>query len=159
MQDYGAPVGFRLALAYPERIRWPDRSAHEADLRSSLLSFETTRGRHLGKDPAPELYDPDLWTDEFAFISQPGQQDMQTELFYDYRSNVASYPQWQTWMQQNQTRLLVIWGKYDPSFNLSEPEAYRPDVADASVHVLEARHFALDTKAEEIAGIIRNFGP
>jgi pimeloyl-ACP methyl ester carboxylesterase len=181
MQDYGGPVGFRLALAHSERTRsliiqnavshdeglgpswkvrrefWADRAAHEADLRKNLLSFETTRVRHLGKDPATELYDPDLWTDEFAFLSQPGQSDIQTELFYDYRTNVASYPKWQAWLQKTQPRLLVIWGKYDPSFDISEPEAYRRDVPNASVHVLEAGHFALDTKADEIAALIRNF--
>jgi pimeloyl-ACP methyl ester carboxylesterase len=183
MQDYGGPVGFRLALAHPEQIRsliiqnavshdqglgpswavrrqfWADRAANEADLKKNLLSFETTRGRHLGNDPATELYDPDLWTDEFAFLSQPGQRDIQTELFYDYRTNVASYPQWQTWMQKTQPRLLVIWGRYDPSFDISEPEAYRRDVPNASIHVLEAGHFALDTKAHEIAGVIRSFEP
>jgi pimeloyl-ACP methyl ester carboxylesterase len=181
MQDYGGPVGFRIALAHSERTRsliiqnavshdeglgpswkvrrefWADRTAHETDLRKNLLSFETTRVRHLGKDPATELYDPDLWTDEFAFLSQPGQSDIQTELFYDYRTNVASYPKWQAWLQKTQPRLLVIWGKYDPSFNISEPESYRRDVPNASVHVLEAGHFALDTKADEVAALIRNF--
>jgi pimeloyl-ACP methyl ester carboxylesterase len=183
MQDYGGPVGFRVALAHPERIRsliiqnavshdqglgpswkvrrqfWADRSPHEADLRKNLLSLETTRARHLGKDPATELYDPDLWTDEFSFLSQPGQSDIQAELFYDYRTNVASYPKWQAWLQETQPRLLVIWGRYDPSFDISEPEAYRRDVPEASVHVLEAGHFALDTKADEIATIIGNFAP
>jgi pimeloyl-ACP methyl ester carboxylesterase len=183
MQDYGGPVGLRLALAHPERIRslivqnavshneglgpnwkvrrqfWVDRAAHEAELRRNLLSLETTRARHLGTDPATELYDPDLWTDEFAFLSQPGQADIQTELFYDYRTNVASYPKWQAWMQKNQPRLLVIWGRHDPSFDISEPEAYRRDVPKASVHVLEAGHFALDTKADEIAALVRSFAP
>jgi pimeloyl-ACP methyl ester carboxylesterase len=183
MQDYGGPVGFRLAIAHPERIHalivqnavshdtglgpnwkvrrqfWADRAAHEAELRRNLLSLDTTRARHLGSDPAAESYDPDLWTDEFAFLNQPGQADIQTELFYDYRINVASYAKWQAWMQKNQPRLLVIWGRYDPSFDISEPEAYRRDVPKASVHVLEAGHFALDTKADEIAALIRNFAP
>jgi pimeloyl-ACP methyl ester carboxylesterase len=181
MQDYGGPVGFRLALAHPERIRciviqnavshdaglgpnwkvrrqfWQNRVAHETELRSNLLSLETTRARHVGSDPATQLYDPDLWTDELAFLSQPGQADIQTELFYDYRTNVASYPTWQAWMQKNQPRLLVIWGRFDPSFDLSEPESYRRDVPKASIHVLEAGHFALDTKADEIAALVRDF--
>jgi pimeloyl-ACP methyl ester carboxylesterase len=181
MQDYGGPVGFRLALAHPEQIRslivqnavshneglgpnwkvrrqfWADRAAHEAELRRNLLSLETTRARHLGTDPATESYDPDLWTDEFAFLNQPPQADIQTELFYDYRTNVASYPKWQAWMQKNQPRLLVIWGRHDPSFDISEPEAYRRDVPKASVHLLEAGHFALDTKADEIAALVRSF--
>src|ERR1700722_700872 len=119
MQDYGGPVGFRLALKHPERARslivqnavahdeglgelwktrrafWKDRAAYEAALRVNLLSLNTTRGRHLGSDPMVELYDPDLWTDEFAFLNQPRQADIQTDLFYDYQSNVAAYPAWQ----------------------------------------------------------------
>jgi pimeloyl-ACP methyl ester carboxylesterase len=90
-------------------------------------------------------YDPDLWTDEFAFLSQPGQAEIQSDLFYDYRTNVASYPKWQAWMREKQPRLLVIWGKHDLSFELTEAEAYREDVPNAEVHVLDAGHFALDS--------------
>ncbi len=184
MQDYGGPVGFRMALAHPERIDalivqnavahdgglgenwklrrafWADRAANESALRTNLLSLATTRTRHVGKDPDVERYDPDLWTDEFAFLSQPGQADIQTDLFYDYRTNVAAYPTWQAWMRERQPRLLVIWGKYDASFDLSEPDAYRRDVPSAQVHVLDAGHFALDTAPDEIAGLVRDFvGP
>jgi pimeloyl-ACP methyl ester carboxylesterase len=111
----------------------------------------------VGNDPNVERYDPDLWTDEFAFLSQPGQADIQSDLFYDYRTNVDAYPKWQAWMREKQPRLLVIWGKYDLSFELSEPEAYRRDVPKAEVHILDAGHFALDTKAEEIAALVREF--
>jgi pimeloyl-ACP methyl ester carboxylesterase len=183
MQDYGGPVGFRLAVAHPERIRslivqnavahneglgkiwqtrrafWADRPAYEAALRTNLLSLATARTRHIGNDPDVDRYDPDLWTDEFAFLSQPGQAQIQTDLFYDYRTNVAAYPSWQAWLRKTQPRLLVIWGRYDPSFELSEAEAYRRDVPQAEVHVLEAGHFALDTKADEIAALIRGFSP
>jgi pimeloyl-ACP methyl ester carboxylesterase len=181
MQDYGGPVGFRMALEHPDRVRglvvqnavahddglgaswktrrafWADRAANEAALRANLLSLATTRTRHVGHDPDIERYDPDLWTDEFAFLSQPGQAEIQTDLFYDYRNNVASYPVWQRWLRERQPPLLVIWGKYDPSFNLSESQAYRRDVPGASVHVLDAGHFALDTAASEIAGLVRGF--
>jgi pimeloyl-ACP methyl ester carboxylesterase len=181
MQDYGGPVGFRLALAHPERIEtliiqnavahddglgknwvtrrafWADRATHEAALRTNLLSLETTRIRHVGSDPKIDRYDPDLWTDEVAFLNQPGQADIQTELFYDYRTNVASYPTWQAWMRQNQPRVLVLWGKYDLSFEISEPEAYRRDVPSAEVHVLDGSHFALDTAADEIADLVNAF--
>jgi len=126
-------------------------------LRANLLSLATTRTRHLGSDPGTERYDPDLWTDEFAFLSQPGQADIQTDLFYDYRTNVANYTTWQAWLRKTQPRLLVVWGRYDPSFNISEPEAYRRDVPTAQVHVLDAGHFALDTKSDEIAGLVREF--
>ena len=181
MQDYGGPVGFRMALAHPERIEalivqdavahneglganwkprrafWADRVANESALRTNLLSLATTRTRHVGSDPNVERYDPDLWTDEFAFLNQPGQADIQSDLFYDYRTNVDAYPKWQAWMRERQPRLLVLWGKYDLSFELSEPEAYRRDVPRAEVHVLEAGHFALDTAADQIAQLVRDF--
>jgi pimeloyl-ACP methyl ester carboxylesterase len=181
MQDYGGPVGFRMAIAHPERVGslivqnavahdsglgarwaarrafWVDRAAHEATLRKNLLSLEATRLRHLGSDPNAERYDPDLWMDEFAFLNQPGQGDIQTELFYDYRSNVAAYPTWQAWMQKVKPRLLVLWGKYDPSFDISEPEAYRRDVPSAEIHMLDAGHFAMDTAADQVADLVRGF--
>jgi pimeloyl-ACP methyl ester carboxylesterase len=181
VQDYGGPVGFRMALAHPDRIDalivqdavahneglganwktrrafWADRPGNEAALRKNLLSFETTRIRHVGGDPHPENYDPDLWTDEFAFLNKPGEADIQSDLFYDYRTNVDAYPKWQAWMQKTQPRLLVLWGKYDLSFELTEPDAYRRDVLNAEVHVLDAGHFALDTAADEIAELVRRF--
>ena len=104
--------------------------------------------------PVPGL---SLWTDEFNFLSKPGQADIQSDLFYDYRTNVDDYPKWQAWMRERQPRMLVIWGKYDPSFDLSEAEAYRGDVPGAQVHVLNAGHFALDTAADHIAQLIRSF--
>jgi pimeloyl-ACP methyl ester carboxylesterase len=125
--------------------------------RANLLSLATTRTRHVGDDPNVERYDPDLWTDEFAFLTQPGQAEIQTDLFYDYRTNVEAYPKWQAWMRERQPRLLVIWGKHDLSFEPSEPEAYRRDVPNAQVHVLDAGHFALDTAADQIAGLVREF--
>jgi pimeloyl-ACP methyl ester carboxylesterase len=139
------------------RAFWADRAANESTLRTNLLSLATTRTRHVGNDPNVERYDPDLWTDEFAFLNQPGQADIQSDLFYDYRTNVDAYPKWQAWMREKQPRLLVIWGKYDLSFDLSEPEAYRRDVPKAEVHVLNAGHFALDTAADEIAALVRGF--
>jgi pimeloyl-ACP methyl ester carboxylesterase len=129
MQDYGGPVGFRMALAHPDRIEslivqnavahneglganwktrrafWADRLANESALRTNLLSLATTRTRHVGNDPSVERYDPDLWTDEFAFLSQTGQAEIQTDLFYDYRTNVDNYPKWQAWMRDTQPRL------------------------------------------------------
>src|SRR5450755_4015553 len=181
MQDYGGPVGFRMVLAHPERIEalivqnavahneglgaiwktrrafWADRSANESALRANLLSLATTRTRHVGNDLNVERYDPDLWTDEFAFLNQPGQAEIQSDLFYDYRTNVDAYLKWQAWMREKQPRLLVIWGKFDPSFAPSEPEAYRRDVPNAQVHLLDAGHFALDTVADEIAALLRGF--
>jgi pimeloyl-ACP methyl ester carboxylesterase len=104
-----------------------------------------------------QSYDPDLWTDEFAFLSQPGQQDIQTDLCYDYRTNVASYPAWQHWLREHRPPLLVLWGRYDPSFQVAEAKAYRRDVPDAEVHVLDAGHFALDEQPDQIADLTRGF--
>jgi pimeloyl-ACP methyl ester carboxylesterase len=181
MQDYGAPVGFRMALAHPERVValivqngvahneglgenwkarrafWADRITNEKTLRANLLSLAATRTRHVGSDPNLERYDPDLWTDEFAFLSQPQQGDIQSDLFYDYRTNVEAYPEWQAWMRRTQPRLLVVWGKYDLSFDLSEPAAYGRDVPSAQIHILDGGHFALDTAADEIADLMRDF--
>ena len=181
MQDYGGPVGFRMALAHPERIEglivqdavahneglganwktrrafWADRAANESALRTNLLSLETTRTRHLGSDPIVERYDPDLWMDEYYFLNQPGQADIQSDLFYDYRTNVEAYPKWQAWMREKQPRLLVLWGKYELSFDSSEPEAYRRDVPNAEVHILDGGHFALDTAADAVAGFVQGF--
>ena len=100
----------------------PIAQPNESALRTNLLSLATTRTRHVGNDPNVERYDPDLWTDEFYFLNQPGQADIQSDLFYDYRTNVDAYPKWQAWMREKQPRLLVIWGKYDLSFDLGEPE-------------------------------------
>lgn len=100
---------------------------------------------------------PDLWDDEFAFLSRPGQSEIQSDLFYDYRTNVASYPAWQAWLKQRQPATLVVWGKYDPSFLVVEAEAYRRDLPGAEIHALDAGHFALDEKPEEIAALIRKF--
>jgi pimeloyl-ACP methyl ester carboxylesterase len=181
MQDYGGPVGFRMALAHPERIEalivqdavahngglganwgprrafWANRTANEAALRTNLLSLAATRTRHVGNDPNVERYDPDLWNDEFYFLSQPGQTDIQSDLFYDYRTNVDANPKWQAWMREKQPHLLVIWGKYELSFDSSEPQAYQRDVPKAEVHIVDGGHFALDTAADEIAQLVRGF--
>jgi pimeloyl-ACP methyl ester carboxylesterase len=90
-------------------------------------------------------------------LSRPGQADIQTDLFYDYRTNVEAYPKWQAWLRERQPRLLVLWGRYDPSFDISEPDAYRRDVPKAEVHVLDAGHFALDTAPDQIARLVRSF--
>ncbi|HWO37733.1 MAG TPA: alpha/beta hydrolase [Candidatus Acidoferrum sp.] len=181
VQDYGGPVGFRMTLVHPERVEalivqdavahneglganwatrrafWADRPAYEEALRKNLLSLATTKARHIGNDPNTELYDPDLWTDEYAFLNAPGQAQIQSDLFYDYRTNVDAYPKWQAWMREKQPRLLVIWGKHDLSFDPDEPERYHKDVQNAAVHILDAGHFALDTASDQIAALVLNF--
>jgi pimeloyl-ACP methyl ester carboxylesterase len=181
MQDYGGPVGFRMALAHPERVRaiiiqnavsheqglsplwearrkyWADPAQELENLKANFTSFEATRQRHIGSSPHPDRYDPDTWTDEYAFLTRPGQADIQTMLFLDYRTNVASYPLWQKWLRAVQPPTLVVWGKYDPSFTVAGATAYAGDVPKAEIHILEAGHFALDEATDEIASLVRNF--
>ncbi|MEZ1318821.1 alpha/beta hydrolase [Pseudomonas fluorescens] len=181
VQDYGGPVGMRMILAHPERLQalivqnavshedglgplwqkrrefWADRAANEAGLRASFFSLATTRQRHVGANPQVEVFNPDLWTDEFSFLNQPGQADIQSDLFYDYRNNVASYPKWQAWLRAHQPPTLVVWGKFDPSFDVAEVEAYRRDLPNAEIHVLEAGHFALDEQPDAIAQYVGGF--
>ncbi len=180
-QDYGGPIGMRLAVAHPERVRaiiiqnavchedglgpawdirkafWKDRAAYEDKVIPGFTSLEGSKMRHLGSSPHPERYDPELWRWEAARLSQPGQRQIQSDLFFDYQTNVADYPSWQAWLQHHRPALLVLWGRYDPSFAMPEAEAYRRDVPDAEIHILDAGHFALDEKVDEAATLIRAF--
>jgi len=180
MQDYGGPVGFRIMVKHPERVRaivvqnanaykeglgakwaniakyWADRDAHPEQV-DAFVGFEGTRLRHIANSPHPERYNPDTWVDEFAFLSRPGQREIQAELLYDYRTNVASYPAWQQWMREHTPKALVVWGRYDPSFIAPGGEAYRRDLPDAEIHLLDAGHFALDEKNDEIAKRVLDF--
>lgn len=181
VQDYGAPIGMRLAVAQPNRLRsliiqnaalhedalgplwdvrrafWADRAAHETAFRANFLSLAATRQRHVGSDPDVERYDPDLWTDEFRFLSDPAQADIQVDLFYDYRTNVASYDAWGAWLRKHQPPTLVLWGRFDPSFQIAETAAIQRDVPRAEVHVVDGGHFALDTAASEMTDLVRSF--
>lgn len=181
LQDYGGPIGFRMAIAAPHRLEalivqnavahhtglasiwnqrkafWNDRIRHEQDVWESLFSIEANRRRHVGSDPRFEVYNPDSWVDESTFLSQPKQAEIQLDLFFDYRTNVAAYRRWQRWLQDHQPPLLIVWGKYDLSFENSEPYAYQRDVPSAEVHFLEAGHFALDVAADEVAAITSEF--
>ena len=181
MQDYGGPVGMRLALAHPERVHamviqnavasedglgpawdlrrkfWRDRAAYEDQVIPAFLSLATTKARHVGSSPDADRYDPNAWLDEFAHLSQPGQRQIQSDLFYDYRTNVAAYPAWQAWLRQHKPPILVVWGRWDPSFAVAGAAAYRRDVPEAEVHILDAGHFALDEKVDEIAALMRTF--
>lgn len=181
VQDYGGPVGFRLAVMHPDRIDaivvqnavahdeglgplwetrrqyWANRDAYADKLRANLISLAAAKQRHVGTDPHPELYDPDAWTDEFAFLSREGEGHIQEDLFYDYRTNVASYVAWQAYMRKYHPPMLVLWGKYDPSFTVAGAWAYQKDVPGAEVHILDAGHFAMDTKAREVADLTLQF--
>ncbi|MGF7147634.1 pimeloyl-ACP methyl ester carboxylesterase [Sphingomonas zeicaulis] len=180
IHDYGAPIGFRLMLAHPERVHalivqngnayqeglgkkwagiaqyWADPKAHRKILET-FLSLETTKLRHRAGSLHPERYNPDAWLGEFAHLSKPGQHAIQAALLYDYRTNVAAYPQWQAWLREHQPPTLVVWGANDPSFIAAGGAAYRKDLPHADIHLLDAGHFALDERAEEIARLILEF--
>ena len=180
LHDYGAPIGFRIILAHPERLRkliiqngnayteglgtkwakiaeyWSSPQTHQEVVRA-FLSREATKQRHIAGTSHPERYNPDAWEDEFAHLSQPGQQVIQAALLYDYRTNVASYSDWQAWLRQHKPPTLVTWGANDPSFIAAGAEAYKRDLPDAEIHLLDAGHFALDEKNDEIARLILDF--
>ena len=181
MQDYGAPVGMRMAVARPQAVRalvfqngnvyeeglgamwakrkpfWSDRAAHEQEVIAAHQSVAVTRARHIGTDPNVEAYDPDLWMDEVAYLNRPGQARIQADLIYDYQNNLAAYPQWQAWLKQHQLPTLVVWGKYDPAFIEPGAHAFRRDLPSAEVHVLDGGHFVMDTKLDDVAAITRAF--
>ena len=180
IHDYGAPVGFRLMLAHPERLHalitqngnayheglgkkwpgiarfWADSKAHP-EVVDTFLSFETTMQRHIAGSAHPQRYDPQAWLDEYAHLSKPGQRAIQSALLHDYRTNVAAYPQWQAWLRDHQPPTLVVWGANDPSFIAAGGAAFRKDVPDAEIHLLDAGHFALDEKTDDIAELILDF--
>lgn len=181
MQDYGGPIGFRLALAHPERIAalvvqnavasedglgpawdirkkfWKDRAAYEDKVIPGFVSLAGARERHVGSSPNLQRYNPDTWFDEVAKLSRPGQQRIQSDLFWSYQTNVASYPKWQDWLRKHQPPTLVLWGRYDPSFAVAGASVYARCVSDAEVHILDAGHFALDERLDEIAALMRDF--
>jgi pimeloyl-ACP methyl ester carboxylesterase len=180
LQDYGGPVGFRIMVRHPERLRalviqnanayteglgakwagiatyWQDPAAHPEQV-DAFTSLEGTKQRHIAGSPNPERYNPDTWTDEYTFLSREGEREIQADLLYDYRTNVASYPAWQAWLRQHRPPTLVVWGRYDPSFIAPGAEAYKRDLPDAEVHLLDAGHFALDEKVDEIAQLMTGF--
>jgi pimeloyl-ACP methyl ester carboxylesterase len=180
LHDYGGPVGFRMMQLHPERLRalivqnanayreglgvkwagianyWTDRAGHP-EIFEAFVSQAATEQRHTLGTSRPERYNPDTWTDEFSFLSRPGQREIQAELFYDYRTNVAAYSAWQAWLQAHQPPTLVVWGRNDPSFVPAGAEAFKRALPEAQVHLLDAGHFALDERNDEIAGLILRF--
>ena len=180
LHDYGGPVGFRIISAHPDRLRaliiqnanaykeglgakwagiaqyWADPKAHP-EVFDAFVSLTATEQRHRLGTSHPERYNPDTWTDEYAHLSRPGQREIQADLLYDYRTNVASYSEWQAWLREHKPPTLVVWGRNDPSFIAPGAEAFKRDLPDAEIHLLDAGHFALDEKNDEIASLILAF--
>ncbi len=179
--DYGAPVGFRLAMAHPERVAaiisqngnaygeglsdawapwrnyWASPTAENREICRASLTAEAIRdGQYLhGADPA--LVSPDGYTLDIAYMAMPGAAEMQLDLILDYASNLALYPAFQAYFRKHRPPLLAIWGRNDPHFLPAGALAYRRDLPDAEVVLLDTGHFALETYASEIATAMRRF--
>ncbi len=184
--DYGAPIGFRLAVHHPERITalisqngnayleglsegwnpiqayWKDPSEQNRAALRAFLKPETTQWQYTHGVPNPERLSPDAWTLDSALLARPGNDEIQLDLFGDYQSNVALYPVNLQEYIRNLRRppLLAVWGKHDPLLAPSctaGAAAFKRDNPDAEIHLLDAGHFALESQGPEIAAIIRDF--
>ncbi len=181
VQDYGAPVGFRLALRHPERITalviqngnayeegledfwkplqayWADSSPeHRLALRAGL-TLEATRSQYLDGVSDPTRIDPDNWLHDQTLLNRPGVDEIMLDLFHDYGSNVALYPQFQAFFRTRQPPTLIVWGKNDVIFPAAGARAYLHDLPHAELHLLDTGHFALEDKGDEIAALMHTF--
>lgn len=178
--DYGAPVGFRLAMWHPQKIsaivtqngniyreglgpKWTDRAKYWAaptpegrQKFSNAYAPETITGQYTFGAPQGSVA-PDGYTLDIAYVSQPGRSEIQDDLILDYRNNVALYPEFQHYLRQYQPPLLAVWGKNDPSFIPAGAEAFRNDLPNAEIHFVDSGHFALESHLEEIATLMIEF--
>ncbi|MFF8838440.1 alpha/beta fold hydrolase [Streptomyces sp. NPDC015130] len=182
IQDYGAPIGLRIASRNPERVTaivsqsgnaylegftpfWDvlfahakDRAANEAGVRE-LLTAEATRWQYTHGVPADRLdrIAPETWTLDQAGLDRPGNKEIQLQLFWDYQFNLDGYPVFQEYFRTHRPPLLAAWGRGDEIFGPAGASAFARDLPDAEIHLLDAGHFALETHGEEIAGLVRDF--
>ena len=178
--DYGAPTGFRLAAAHPERVTaivsqngnayqeglseawkpyqayWTDSSAEARHACRAALTPEATRAQYLTGADASRV-SPDGYTLDIAYFQRPGTDEVQLDLIYDYRTNVALYPAWQAYFRAHKPPMLAVWGKNDVFFLPPDAEAFRRDIPDAEVHFYDTGHFALETHGPEIATAMLDF--
>ncbi|HEV2331682.1 MAG TPA: alpha/beta fold hydrolase [Gammaproteobacteria bacterium] len=176
--DYGAPVGMRLALAHPERITaiisqngnlyreglgpgwklweryWQVPSVENRAAMRTLLDPQRLKQLYLTGARDPALVAPEAWLLHDALLARPGNDELQLDLFLDYRRNVELYPAFQAYLRTQRPPLLAVWGRHDPVFLPAGAEAFRRDLPEAEVHFLEAGHFVLETEAEAVAVLI-----
>jgi pimeloyl-ACP methyl ester carboxylesterase len=183
VQDYGAPIGFRLALMHPERVTalvvqngnayvegfsaawdplkayWQEPTKRRRDALRAWLTEDGIRLQYLAGVPKElvERFSPDPWILDFARLSRPGNVEMQLDLFADYRTNVARYPDFQDFFRTRRPPTLIAWGKHDPFFALAGVQAFRRDLPDAEIELYETGHFALETHAGQIGARVRDF--
>jgi len=185
MQDFGAPVGFRVVARHPERIEsliiqnanayldgltparqaffrkaHEDRSPEHVAFLFSLVSREGVIDRQYLRDILPDhrdILNPDSWTHDLVFLQTEKDRKIQVQLFQDYQTNIDAYPMWQEVLRKHQFRSLIAWGARDPAFIAAGAKAYLRDLPQAELHLLDAGHFALEEMPSEIAGLILSF--
>jgi len=181
VMDYGAPVGWRLALKHPERITgliiqngnayeegladfwnpikayWSDGSDQHRRALHGLFSLDTTKFQYTDGVGDVSRISPDNWVYDQALLDRPGNEDIQLDLFYDYRTNLPLYPAVQAYFRQNLPPTLIVWGKNDKIFPAVGAYPYRRDLPSAEVHLLDTGHFALEDKADEMVPLICDF--
>ncbi len=181
VMDYGAPVGFRLAAAHPEKVTalivqngnayeegleqfwdpikayWKTGGMTEREAIRWLTSIKATKWQYTNGVNDASLVSPDTWTIDQALLDRPGNTEIQLDLFYDYRTNIPLYPQWQAYFRKHQPPTLVVWGKNDAIFVAAGAAPYQRDLPGAEIHLLDTGHFALETHVNEIASLIRHF--
>ncbi len=172
--DYGAPVGYRLAMARPERVTalisqngnayeeglsdgwgptrafWADPSPANREAMRGMFTLEAVRWQYVQGTPDERLVAPETYWLDHALLSRPGNHDIQLDLIADYAANVALYPSFHAYFRDHRPPLLAVWGARDPFFLPAGAEAFRRDLPDAEVHFLDTGHFALETHLDEI---------
>lgn len=181
MQDYGGPVGMRLAVSHPERIAglvfqnatvhvegwssdvaaqfapfWAERTPETESPIRGFLTPETTRWQYEQGSTRPDRLSPDAWVSDQAGLDRPGNDAIQLDYLWNYRDNVASYPAWQTYLASEQPKTLIVWGANDPFFTMDAVTGLQALLPDAQTRIFDAGHFALETHAPEIGAAIRD---
>ena len=181
VQDYGAPVGFRLAVRHPERVQalviqngnaydeglrefwkplqayWKDPTGENRSVLAKSLELEATKWQYTHGVRQPERIDPDNWLVDQYLLDRPGSKAIQLQLFYSYGSNPPLYPQWQEYFRRHQPPTLIVWGKNDQIFPAEGAHPYRRDLKDLELHLLDTGHFALEEDGDTIARLMRGF--
>ena len=182
VQDYGAPVGYRLASKHPERVLalivqngnaysegidndfwvpvkayWKARTAANAAPLGKFVTLEATRWQYLNGVRNPETISPDNWVVDQALLDRPGNAEIQLAMLYSYGSNPPLYPEWQAYFRKHQPPTLIVWGKNDAIFPPSGAHPYLRDLKDVDFHLLDTGHFALEEDGPTIARLIREF--
>jgi pimeloyl-ACP methyl ester carboxylesterase len=181
LMDYGAPVGFRLAVSHPERIDsliiqngnaydeglrefwkpfrtyWKDRTPENAKALKGFLNLSATKWQYTHGVRDEEAISPDNWLVDQYLLDRAGNNDIQMQLFYSYGSNPPLYPQWQAYLREHQPPTLLVWGKHDKIFPAEGAYPYKRDLKDLEFHLLDTGHFALEEDGAVIASHIRRF--